>query len=99
MPARVAGAPAGVYAPSMKRVQSVRFSKTESPAIVNYGRGWRPVDAMRWLHMNGFAGLIALETPGQWRFRQLEPDQPDPESFRTVTEDLPRGVQAVTADL
>lgn len=83
----------------MTRVQSVRFSKTESPRLVNHGRGWTPETAREWLARNGFTGLMPLSSAGQWRFRQLPPEDPDPESFRTVTDGLPRGVQAVTAEL
>ena len=82
-----------------KRVQSVRFSRTESPRSVNAGRGWDPSSASMWLALNGFVVSAPLPTPGQWRFRQLPPDVPDPESFRTVTEDLPVGVQAVVAEV
>lgn len=77
----------------------MRFSRTESPVGVNRGRGWSTFDAARWLHANGFGGLTPLATPGQWRYRQLDPERGHPDSFRTVSDSLPRGVQAVTVDV
>lgn len=77
-------------------LQSVRFSMRESPRSVNSGRGWGRDDARRWLRVNGIAARSGGASENQYRFRVTEPR--DGVEYRTVTQDLPRGVQRVEMD-
>jgi len=77
-------------------IQSVRFSMHESPPSVNRGRGWREVDARRWLQAHGLHAPRALPTRNQLRFRQADPG--DFDTFKTRTAALPVGVQLLDAE-
>ena len=79
-------------------IQSVRFSLLESPLTVNRGRGWTEQSARSWLRMNGLLAPAARLTPNQLRFRQFPPGKGAPDSFRTQTDGVPRGVQLVSCD-
>ena len=76
-------------------VQSVRFSTSESPRSVNRGRGWTAGAARAWLRANGYLAPRPRPTTNQLRFRQFQPEIGNPDSFRTITDGVPRGVQLV----
>ncbi|MEE8146717.1 MAG: hypothetical protein V3T24_03875 [Longimicrobiales bacterium] len=80
------------------RTQSARFSTNESPASINRGRGWSVSSAGAWLRAHDFRVPRVDRTENQLRFRQFTPTACKRDSFRTLTEDLPRGVQLVTCD-
>ncbi len=80
------------------RTQSVRFSKRESPGSVNSGRGWTVRSASAWLRAHDFKAAKPDITENQLRFRQFEPGSCKRDSFRTLTENLPRGVQLLSCD-
>lgn len=79
-------------------VQSVRFSQTESPSSVNGGRGWTPRAAQAWLRAHNFKTVKKDSTSGQHRYRQFEPSLCIEGSYKTLTENLPRGIQLVSCD-
>lgn len=79
-------------------IQSARFSLRESPPTVNRGRGWTEQAARSWLRVNGLLAPAARTTPNQLRFRQFPPSRGAPDSFRTQTDNVPRGVQLVSCD-
>lgn len=66
---------------------------------MNNGRGWTPYDATLWLYANRFHAHLMFATEGQWRFRQFEPAEGAPDTFRTVEAELPLGIQAVVVDV
>lgn len=76
-------------------VQSVAFSTRESPPGVNSGRGWTLETARAWLQRNGFRAPAVDRTTNQIRFRQFPPGECRDNSFRTLTEDVPAGVQLI----
>lgn len=80
-------------------VQSIRFSLSESPFVVNRGRGWTQNSARAWLLMHGHRAPVGGRTANQIRFRQIDPDEVVESSFTTRTSGLPRGVQFVEAEL
>ncbi len=80
------------------RTQSVRFSKRESPRSINGGRGWSARSAGAWLRAHDFKVTKSDSTENQHRFRQFEPSSCKVDSFRTITENLPRGIQLVSCD-
>ena len=51
-----------------------------------------------WLRAHDFRVPRVDRTENQLRFRQFTPTACKRDSFRTLTEDLPRGVQLVTCD-
>lgn len=77
------------------RIQSVIFSKTESPDDVNNGRGWTMTAAKRWLEEHNFRHDKVDETNRSYRFRQFPPGDCEPRSFRTLKENFPNGISAV----
>jgi len=77
-------------------IQSARFSLRESPRSVNHGRGWTEGHAHRWLRAHGLRAPQPFRTPNQLRFRQADPSEF--ETFTTLTEDLPTGVQLLDAE-
>jgi len=79
-------------------VQSVAFSRNTSPGSVNSGRGWTSEEARAWLRRNGFLAPKEDVTRNQLRFRQFAPGLCDPDSFSTLTEDVPAGVQLIDCD-
>lgn len=77
------------------RIQTVIFSKTESPDDVNEGRGWTVNAAKQWLKEHNLRFDKVDETTGSYRFRQFPPGECEPGSFRTLKQHFPRGVSAV----
>ena len=79
-------------------VQSVAFSKNESPSSVNAGRGWSPSAAQTWLRAHGYRTGKGDSTENQHRFRQFEPSECRKDSYATLSENVPRGIQLITCD-
>lgn len=80
------------------KTQSARFSTNESPSSVNGGRGWTAAAARAWLRAHDFNAPSPDRTTNQLRFRQFDPDRCLRDSFSTITEELPRGVQLLVCD-
>ncbi len=76
-------------------IQSVAFLKNKSPRSVNGGRGWTVGAAQSWLRAHGFRTAKKDTTENQHRFRQFPPSECRTDSFRTLTEDVPKGVQLI----
>lgn len=72
----------------------VKRVSTEIQTIICSKRRFRSVaEAAQWVREHGFAAGKVDETEDSYRFRQREPEEFQPNSFRTIT--LTRGVQAV----
>jgi HK97 family phage prohead protease len=84
------------------RMQAVSFSRSESPDDVNNGQGWTRDDAAAWCRAHDFKDDVpeAGEEEGArlWA-RQLDPDECETNSFRTITENFPVGVQGVVCEM
>lgn len=80
--------------PSM--VQTLIFSKSESPGDTNEGKGWTTALARDWLRGHAFEAPEADETDDSFRYRQFDPAMCARDSFVTLTEGFPAGVSAVS---
>jgi Phage head maturation protease len=86
--------PLGYYsrgaAPVLKAsaVQTVIFNKDN----------WTATEAQQWLSDHDFKSSDMDETENSFRFRQFPPDECDPDSYVTLTENLPTGVSLVVCD-
>ena len=76
-------------------IQSVVFSKSESPSSVNEGNGWTPAAARAWCAEHDMRSDKMDETDSSYRFRQFDPEECDG-GFQTLTEDMPVGVAMVS---
>lgn len=56
---------------------------------------WKLGDARKWLRKHGFGGLGVDAKPDNLRFRQKEPSEFHPKSFRTIPFGSNSGIQAV----
>ncbi len=84
----------------MHELQSVAFSKNESPANINGGAGWTADSARAWLRRNGHPIGAPFSTENQLRFRQVDPELCRADSFRTRRSPLvTRGVQLIECEL
>ncbi len=79
-------------------IQSARFSIRQSPSSVNNGRGWTEETARRWLRAHDLRAPKADRTTNQLRFRQFPPGECRRDSFSTLSEDLPQGVQLLDCE-
>jgi len=78
-------------------VQSVIFSRSESPSSINEGNGWTPGAARSWLGEHDLRADKMDETEDSYRFRQFDP-QDCAGGFQTLTENMPAGVAMVSCD-
>lgn len=56
----------------MTQAQSVRFSRTESPAHINDGRGWTTKHAVEWLNALDLDATQLTSDDGYLRYKQYE---------------------------
>ena len=81
-------------------IQTLVFSKTESPPEINGGDGWTVSAAQDWAREHDFESSTVdePETGENIRLRQFEPERCREGSYVTVTENLPRGIKAVSCE-
>lgn len=87
-----------MFAKTSEKIQTVIFSKTESPPLTNNGRGWTPAAAKGWLREHGMRSDKIDETETSYRFRQFDPATCQG-GFMTLTRNFPRGIHAVTCNI
>ena len=63
---------------------------------MNEGKGWTVAKARTWLDNHDLKNDKVDETSQSFRFRQLDPAQYKAGSFKTLTENFPKGVSAVS---
>jgi len=81
-----------------QKLQTVIFSKNKSPSDVNSGNGWTHSAAASWLSEHDLKLSKTDETSGSFRFRQFDPSQCTEGSFKTLSENFPVGVAAVSCE-
>ncbi len=75
-------------------IQTFLFSRSESPSEVNGGDGWTDAAARAWLRDHDYKAPEADETENFLRYRQFDPARCEADSYVTLTENLPKGIQA-----
>ncbi len=81
-----------------QKVQSLIFQTAESPADVNDGNGWTESTAKAWADDHDFRSDKTDASEDSIRLRQFDPDECEADSFMTLSENFPVGVQAAACE-
>lgn len=81
-----------------QKVQSLIFRTDESPADVNDGNGWTESTAKAWADDHDFRSDKSDESEDSIRLRQFDPSECEADSFMTLSENFPVGVQAAACE-
>ncbi len=71
-----------------EKIQTFIFTKED----------WSLTDAKKWLSDNSFRNDKVDETANSYRFRQFSPTQCKANSFKTLTQNFPKGISAVVCE-
>lgn len=79
------------------KVQSVMFSKSESPVDINDGNGWTAELATTWLGNNNLKSDNMADQDSRFRFLQFDSELCE-SGEATITDDLPIGISLFMCD-